>query len=175
LLVAVCLGTGAYCVLRMCTGSAGQRRTAGSEALMGFGMAAMAVPAVVAALPGWSWRIWGAVFGLSAVCAACTVRHDRHQLHHVVGSLAMVYMAAAMAGRGGGMGHMHGGADIPALTGALLLYFAAHALRTGARLVPARAPGAGRAAGAAWSEQPELVRACRLTMSIAMLAMLLGL
>ncbi|NEE52018.1 DUF5134 domain-containing protein, partial [Streptomyces sp. SID8455] len=43
LLMALCAVSGAYCLLRTRTGTPQERRTARGEALMGFGMAAMAV------------------------------------------------------------------------------------------------------------------------------------
>ncbi len=54
-LVVLCAATGAYCLLRMRSSVEEQRRAAGSEALMGFGMAAMAVPAAVLTPPRWAW------------------------------------------------------------------------------------------------------------------------
>ena len=81
-------------------------------------------------------------------------------------------------------GRPHAGtsAGVPLLTGALLLYFVGYVLLSGARLVPVPA-GPGRAAGTGdavargtgWGERPELARACRLSMGIAMLIMLLTL
>ncbi|MFF2654890.1 DUF5134 domain-containing protein [Streptomyces sp. NPDC058045] len=181
LLVALCAASGAYCLLRMRSGVAAQRRSAGGEALMGFGMAAMALPAAVLAPPVWAWPAAAVVFGAVTLRAAWSARHDRHHLHHAVGSAAMVYMALAMTGPGGHgapgtpmPGMAHTGSGPPVLTGLLLLYFAAHALWSGARLVPLTAP-AGAPAPTAWTDRPELAHACRLSMSIAMLAMLLTL
>ncbi|MFJ5773925.1 DUF5134 domain-containing protein [Streptomyces sp. NPDC093094] len=174
LLVALCAATGAYCLLRMRSRVEEQRRTAGTEALMGFGMAAMAVPATVFTPPPWAWPGYAALFGGAALHALWTARADAHHLHHLVGDAAMVYMAVAMAASPGG----HGGSGVPVLTGALLLYFTGYVLLSGARLVPVSvpggaAPGGGRAV--AWGDRPELVRACRLSMGIAMVAMLLAL
>lgn len=83
----------------------------------------------------------------------------------------MVYMAAVMAGG------THSG--LPVLTGALLAYFTGYVLWTGTRLVPVAVAGpeggtrGARTAGLA--DRPELARACRLSMGIGMLAMLLTL
>lgn len=175
LLLALCAGTGAYCLLRMRSGVEEQRRAAGADALMGFGMAAMALPVAVLAPPRWTWLLCAGVFGTAGLRAVWSARRDRHHLHHLVGACAMVYMSLVMAAAPGGhAGHMaraRGGT--PVLTGALLLYFTAHVLAAGARLVPAGAEAA--AASAAWGDRPELARACRLSMSIAMLTMLVAL
>jgi hypothetical protein len=172
LLVALCAATGAYGLLRMRSSVEAQRRAAGGEALMGFGMAAMAVPAAVLTPPRWAWLACAAVFGTAALHALWVARADRHHLHHLVGASAMVYMAAVMAGG------THSG--LPALTGTLLAYFTGYVLWTGTRLVPVAVAGpeggtqgarGTRTAGLA--DRPELARACRLSMGIAMLAMLL--
>lgn len=185
LLVALCAVAGAYCVLRTRSALEEQRRSAGADATMGFGMAAMAVPAAAARPPG-SWQVCAAVFGAMALHAAWSARpgrhgwHGRHHLHHLVGASAMVYMAAVMAG-GDGHGHMghmaQGGMGIPALTGLLLVYFTAHVLWAGARLAPSGPPAPGARdgkGGLGWADRPELARACQLAMSIGMLAMLLA-
>ncbi|ROQ27154.1 uncharacterized protein DUF5134 [Streptomyces sp. PanSC19] len=210
LLVALCAATGAYCLLRtrVCEGE--ERRAAVGEAVMGFGMAAMALPAAVLTPPEWGWTVYAAVFGAAALHGLLAARHGGHHLHHLVGSLAMVYMAVAMAAPGAAgahAGHTAGTAGgIPALTGGLLLYYVAYVLRSGARLVPVTATGgrggdAARTAGGsdtgtawapsgrgtdaawaavggggrAWASRPELAHACRLSMALAMLAMLVTL
>ncbi|MFI8189394.1 DUF5134 domain-containing protein [Streptomyces sp. NPDC085946] len=177
LLVALCAATGAYCLLRMRSSVEAQRRTAADEALMGFGMALMAVPAAAFTPPPWAWPAYAAVFGAAAVRALWTARTSTHHLHHLVGAGAMVYMALAM---GGSPAHGHGGSGVPLLTGALLLYFAGYVLLTGVRLVPVPAVAAsggsetGTGGGSdGWGDRPELARACRLSMGIAMVAMLL--
>ncbi|MFD6287818.1 DUF5134 domain-containing protein [Streptomyces sp. NPDC060205] len=168
LLVALCTATGAYCLLRMRSRVEEQRRTAGGEALMGFGMAAMAVPAAVLAPPRWAWTVYAAVFGVAALRALWAARSSAHHLHHLVGAFAMVYMAAMMAGGA------HSG--IPVLTGVLLVYFTAYVLWTGTRLIPVAAGGpAGGLRAPGWGDRLELARACRLSMGIGMLAMLLTL
>jgi peptidoglycan/LPS O-acetylase OafA/YrhL len=179
LMVALCSATGAYCLLRMRSSTGEQRRSAGAEALMGFGMAAMAVPASVLAPPLWAWAVYTAVFGAAALHALWASRRNPHHLHHLVGALAMVYTAVAMAAAPGHHGH-GGGAGVPALTGALLLYFTGHVLLSGARLLPVPAvaagpagAGGGRAAG--WGDRPELARACQVSMGIAMVIMLVTL
>ncbi|MEU6089923.1 DUF5134 domain-containing protein [Streptomyces sp. NPDC047085] len=184
LLVALCAATGAYCLLRMRSGVEEQRRAAGGEALMGFGMAVMAVPATVLAPPRWAWPVYAAVFAaaaLRALWALWAARAGGHHLHHLIGTAAMVYMALVMAASPAGHHHAHTGAGVPLVTGALLLYFTAYVLLSGARLVPAAVAtgGAGGTGGTAgpgasgWGDRPELARACRLSMGIGMVAMLL--
>lgn len=191
LLMALCALTGAYCLLRTRAGTGEERRTARAEALMGFGMAAMAVPAAVVAPPAWAWAVYAALFGVAALRALWFSRRSGHHLHHLVGSSAMVYMAVAMAGPGtaahGGHGSHTMAGGVPLLTGLLLVYYAAYVLRSGARLIPVAATasgggavgGGGVAAGGpaagGWAARPELALACRLTMGISMFAMLLTL
>ncbi|MFJ9671027.1 DUF5134 domain-containing protein [Streptomyces sp. NPDC101221] len=193
LLVALCAATGAYCLLRMRSSVEEQRSAAGGEALMGFGMAAMAVPAAVFTPPAWVWPGYALVFGAAGLRALWAARSGRHHLHHLVGAAAMVYMAVVMAGSPA-HAHAHDTSGTPVLTGALLLYFTGYVLLTGVRLIPVVAaagsgagappvpvplPGQGpRAEGPAadgWGDRPELARACRLSMAIGMLAMLLPL
>jgi hypothetical protein len=170
LVVALCTATGAYCLLRMRSTVEEQRRAAGGEALMGFGMAAMAVPAAAFTPPSWAWPAYAVVFGAAALHALWAARSSAHHLHHLVGASAMVYMAVVMAASPGH--HTAPGAGIPLLTGALLLYFTGYVLLSGLRLVPVTA-GGGAAGG--WGDRPELARACRLSMGIGMVAMLLTL
>ncbi len=170
LLVALCAATGAYCLLRMRSRVEEQRRAAGGEALMGFGMAAMAVPAAVFTPPSWAWPAYAVVFGAAALHALWEARACAHHLHHLMGSSAMVYMAVVMAASPGQHAG-HGGAGIPLVTGTLLLYFTGYVLLSGVRLMPAAAADGS----VGWGDRPELVRVCRLSMGIAMVAMLLTL
>ncbi|MFF9352535.1 DUF5134 domain-containing protein [Streptomyces sp. NPDC014734] len=185
LLMALCVATGAYCLLRT-RGETGEgRRTARAEALMGFGMAAMAVPTAVMTPPAWGWAVYAVLFGAASLRALWFSRRDGHHLHHLVGSAAMVYMAVAMSPGGGaahgghaGHGGMASAGGVPALTGLLLAYYAFYVLRSGARLIPVAAMAGdvgGGSAGIGWAARPELALACRLTMGIAMFAMLLTL
>ncbi|MFF2509306.1 DUF5134 domain-containing protein [Streptomyces sp. NPDC058067] len=171
LLVALCAATGAYCVLRMRSGVEEQRRAAGSEALMGFGMALMALPAAVVTPPRAAWVVYALVFGAAALRALWAARSGAHHLHHLVGVFAMAYMAVAMAVTPGAHAG-HAGAGAPLVTGLLLLYFAGYVLWSGARLVPVPAAG-GAPPATGWGDRPELARACRLSMGIGMVAMLL--
>ncbi|MEV5683386.1 DUF5134 domain-containing protein [Streptomyces sp. NPDC052164] len=205
LLMVLCGVTGAYCLLRTREGTARERRTARAEALMGFGMATMAVPAALLTPPRWAWGVYVVLFGGAALRALWFARISGHHRHHLVGSLAMVYMAVMMApgiagggGQGGHAGHgaagSHGVAPaaggIPLLTGALLVYYAFYVLRSAGRLIPVPVPagpvapgvssGAGGTPGPAgtgsgWAGLPDLTSACRLTMGMAMFAMLLTL
>ncbi|MFJ6633475.1 DUF5134 domain-containing protein [Streptomyces sp. NPDC091376] len=176
LLVALCAASGAYCLVRMRSFAGEARRAAGGEAVMGFGMAAMAVPAAVVAPPAWAWLVYAAVFGaagLRALWAARASPGGAHHLHHLIGSVAMVYMAWAMSRPApGGHGAHSGGGGVPLLTGVLLVYFAVFVLRTGSRLVPVPAAAGGPAV--AWGARPELALACRVSMGVAMLAMLVS-
>ncbi|MFF0474743.1 DUF5134 domain-containing protein [Streptomyces sp. NPDC004284] len=183
LLVALCAATGVYCLLRMRACAGAEREAAGGEAVMGFGMAFMALPAAVLTPPDWVSPVYAAVFGAAALHGLLAVRRGGHHLHHLVGSLAMVYMALSMAAPGaagaqtGHAGHTAGGAGavagVPVLTGGLLLYYTVYVLRSGARLVPVAAAAGGP--GPSWATRPELTLACRLSMALAMLAMLVTL
>lgn len=195
LLMALCAVSGAYCLLRTRTGTPQERRTARSEALMGFGMAAMAVPAAALSPPDWTWAVYAVLFGAAALRSLRPALRGGHHRHHLVGSLAMVYMAVAMApavaggGGGGHAGHGAGGGagGIPLLTGALLVYYALYVLGSAGRLLPGTGTAVvpvggagvdGRGAGGfggGSDGRPELTTACRLTMGIGMFAMLLTL
>lgn len=182
LLVLLCAASGAYCLWR--AGRSGGGPAAAGDAVMGFGMALMAVPLGTAG--GWQAPLLGAVFCGAALHAAWLLRGGLHHAHHLIGSLTMVYMALA-AGSGAGHGHDQGQAGgLPLLTGLLLVYYAGYVVLGGARLVPVGGAGAGphpagtapHPAGA--SVHPavtggpaEVLRACRLTMAMGMLAMLL--
>ncbi|NEB22467.1 DUF5134 domain-containing protein, partial [Streptomyces coelicoflavus] len=144
LLVALCAATGVYCLLRMRSGVEEQRSAAGGEALMGFGMAAMAVPAAVFTPPPWVWPGYAVVFGAAGLRALWAARSGRHHLHHLVGAAAMVYMAVAMTGSPA-HAHAHGTSGTPVLTGALLLYFTGYVLLAGVRLIPVVAVAGGGA------------------------------
>ncbi|WP_405801163.1 DUF5134 domain-containing protein [Streptomyces sp. NBC_01506] len=214
LVVALCVAAGTYCLLRLRGAAGAGRRTAGGEALMAFGMAAMAVPATAVTPPRWVWLLYAAVFGAAALRALGPARGTSHHLHHLVGILAMLYMAVSMALLPGGThgGHSASAGGTPLATGVLLIYYAGYVLWTGARLLPLQTvtapeggapvgagaadravggvaggtPGDVRVAGAVpgvvadtatggCADRPELALACRLSMGIAMLSMLLTL
>jgi hypothetical protein len=138
-------------------------------------MAVMAVPAAAFSPPRWAWPVYAAVFGAAALRALWAARAAPHHLHHLVGASAMVYMSLAMAAAPPGAHHGHGGSGMPLLTSVLLLYFAGYVLLAGARLVPTAAAVAGAGGGpVGWGDRPELARACRLSMGIGMVAMLLA-
>ncbi|MFF9864588.1 DUF5134 domain-containing protein [Streptomyces sp. NPDC013953] len=174
LLVAMCGVTGASCLVRMRRCGGAERTAAGGEALMGFGMAAMAVP--VSTPQG--WVAYAAVFGAASLHAAWPARRGGHHLHHLVGSLAMVYMAVAMAGAGSGTHGGHGLADpggVPLVTGALLAYYAVYVVRAGTRLVPVAVAAGGPGPDGPVAAGAGVAVACRVSMGTAMLAMLLTL
>ncbi|MFD7320445.1 DUF5134 domain-containing protein [Streptomyces sp. NPDC059875] len=172
LLLTLCGASGVYCLLRMRRCAGEERRAAASEAVMGFGMAAMALPTAVLTPPSWSWMVYAAVFGVAAVRALWAVRRGGHHVHHLVGSVAMVYMAWPGPGAGAHGGHGSGG-GVPLVTGALLAYYVVYVLRSGARLVPVAVPAGGPPA--VWAVRPEFTLVCRLSMALAMLAMLVAL
>ncbi|WP_328911898.1 MULTISPECIES: DUF5134 domain-containing protein [unclassified Streptomyces] len=155
------------------------RDEARHEALMGVGMAVMAVPLSVLDPRPWGAPVFTAVFAAAAVHALLSARRRTgHHLHHSVCSAAMVYMALAMAGGGGGHAEHtgHAGAGTPLLTGVLLLYFAGYVLRSGTRLVALPAPGVlipGAVGTARLRHAPEVAAACRVSMALGMFAMLM--
>ncbi|GHB54097.1 DUF5134 domain-containing protein [Streptomyces cirratus] len=174
LLVALCATSGTYCLLRARRAGGAARGAAVGEALMGLGMAAMAAPSGTGP---WGPGILLGVFCAAAAHALWLLRGGLgvgrgHHAHHAVGSLAMAYMA--YLGLSAGAGHAHGQrAGLPLVTGALLVYFAGYVLLGGTRL--AAAGGTPPVpVGPAPDAPGELIRACRLTMGIGMLAMLLS-
>ncbi|MFD5748740.1 DUF5134 domain-containing protein [Streptomyces sp. NPDC127033] len=176
LLVALCATAGGLCLRRLRAGGTPRHGSAGGEALMGFGMAAMALPATVVTPPRWVWLGYAAVFGAAALRALGNGRGSAHRAHHLLGLLAMVYMAGSMAAAAGGTHTAHA-SGTPLVTGALLLYYAGYVLWAGARLLPlpalpAPAPVNGGSGPVSWADRTELVPACRLSMGIAMLTML---
>ncbi|UQW99933.1 DUF5134 domain-containing protein [Streptomyces sp. RerS4] len=167
LIVLLCAVSGTYCLLRARRAGRAARGGAVGEAVMGLGMAAMAVPSGTGP--------WGPPALLFVFCGAAAhalwlLRDGAHHAHHFVGSLAMAYMA--YVGLAMGSGHGHGTAGLPVVTGVLLVYYAAYVLLGGARLVTAGP--AARAFATPTSAAGELTRACRLAMGTGMLAMLLG-
>lgn len=155
-------------------------REAGDEALMGAGMAVMAVPPSVFDPRPWGAPVLTAVFAAAAVRALLLVRRrPGHHLHHSLGSAAMAYMAFTMARAGPPHAGQaaHAGAGIPLLTGLLLLYFAGYVLRTGTALVAVPAAGplmCGGAGTVRLRHAPEVAAACRVSMALGMFAMLLS-
>ncbi|MFE7591298.1 DUF5134 domain-containing protein [Kitasatospora sp. NPDC057512] len=173
LLALLAAGAGTSCLTRLrhspCAPAGAHRPLAresdAAEALMGLGMAAMAVTG--ATVPA---AVWAGLFGLPAAAFLLAAVHApagrAHRLHHAVGALAMTYMALAMAGAAGHGHHQAAALGLPVLTGALLLYFGGYTLWAGSRLL--RTPAGALAIGTAG-----LPQACRLTMGIGMFAMLL--
>lgn len=154
------------------------RREARHEALMGVGMAVMAVPLTVLDPPRWIAPALAVVYALAAIRSLMPGRGTGHRLHHAVCAGAMVYMAVAMAGSAGPHAEHahHTAAGVPLLTGVLLLYFAGYVLRAGTRLVavPVHAGLTADVPGPVpLRHAPEVAAACRVSMALAMLAMLL--
>jgi hypothetical protein len=155
------------------------RDEARGEAVMGAGMAVMALPVSVLDPRSWVAPVFAVVYALAALHALRPAgRAAGHRLHHVVCSAAMVYMAVSLARTGpAGEGHaMRMGAGTPVLTGLLLLYFAVYVLRTGVRLVTVPAPAGlipGGAGPVRLRSAPEVAVACRVSMALGMLAMLM--
>jgi hypothetical protein len=182
LLVVISTATGISCLLRVrpsagCATTSGERHSARAEGLMGIGMGLMAVPASVLDQRLWGPVLFTVVFGVTAVRSLPLVRRAPHHAHHVVCAVAMVYMAVAMAGSGeakgtAGMEGMPGMMGYPLITGVLLGYFAAYALWAGTRIPAAAA--AGQPGGGVW-QAPELAAACRVSLGLGMVAMLLTL
>ncbi|BBB01677.1 putative integral membrane protein [Actinacidiphila reveromycinica] len=182
------------------------------EAVMGAGMAVMAVPASVLDPHRWVAPVFAVVYAAAALRALLPGTHSPgHRAHHVVCSAAMVYMAVAMArtAPAGGRTMAMGGAGSTVATGLLLVYFAVYVLRAGVGLaVPPQAaggpvpgavpplsgaggpvpaaggPGAGGHAGAVAGgppgggrvplrHSPEVAAACRVSMALGMVVMLL--
>lgn len=170
LLVVLCAAASVSCL---------GRREAGDEALMGAGMAVMAVPLSVFDPPPWGAPVFAVVYALVGLRALLLTRHrPGHHLHHSVCAAAMVYMAVAMARAGPShAGHTeHASAGTALLTGLLLLYFAGYVLRTGMLLVaePAHRPLISGAVGTVpLRHAPEVAVACRVSMALGMFAMLL--
>lgn len=176
LLVALSAAAAVSCVLR---------REPRGEALLGAGMAVMAVPLSVFDPPRWTAAVVAVVFGAVALHALRpSPRRTSHRLHHSVCAGAMVYMSAAMAAAGSAhSGHAaHASAGAPLLTGLLLVYFAGYVLHAGSRLAtptgphPVQAPADLPPGGAIrLRHAPEVAAACRVAMALAMFAMLLTL
>ncbi|MFD6188519.1 DUF5134 domain-containing protein [Streptomyces sp. NPDC060275] len=174
LLAALCATVGAYCLFRVRTGPRAERAEMTSDAVMGFGMAAMAPPSLMAVMPGWSGTAGVACFAAAGLAASASPP-ARQRLHHALGALAMVYMSVTMPMGAAGPGTAHAGhtaeTGVPVLTAVLLAYFGGYVLFAGAALATA---GPADASGAA---HPGVLlgRACRIVMAVAMLTMLAAL
>ncbi len=194
------------------------RRVDAAQALMAVAMAAMLCPLAAAMpRAGWL-VVFGALSGVLLALAGRGLRRDgargchpgegtclgqqrperggrggarpvrRHCWHHLVGSLAMVYLLLAapapmaaghpMASMAAAMPEMAAAGPLPGLVGPLLGYFVGYALWSGARLVRvASASGAGHGAGGApaWAlTAPELAIACEIVMGLGMAYMALA-
>lgn len=184
-LVVLGSAAGGYCLLRLRRARGLERGRAASEAVMGLGMAAMALPVDAVSGRPWSGPLFAVVFAAAAVHGLVLMRGRLGRLHHPLGCLAMVYMALAMP-PGAAAHHSSASGGLPLLTGLLLAYYTVHVLRGGLRLAPAGPavsttpllePGEARPAddGFGPGAPPELPAVCRLALGIGMLIMLLAL
>ncbi|MFZ2117802.1 MAG: DUF5134 domain-containing protein [Pseudonocardiaceae bacterium] len=194
-----------FYVARLCTprrdasawGGTAHRDVDVSRGVMSVGMVAMLVP-WVDPLPRLYWQV---VFGVAAgYIAARLIRRQvragpvpppdlggHHELHLVVGGLAMVYMLAGMpAGHAMAAGMEmaatgSAGVALPLLTWAFIAYFLMFVVRLGARLaIPANTVATERLAVAALGRgtrgvviSPHLLGSSELVMAIGMSYMLL--
>jgi hypothetical protein len=172
-----------------------------ARGVMSLGMVAMLIP-WVDPLPPPSWQV---LFGLSAGhiafrlirrnvrCAPAPVpgagRDEHHELHLVIGGLAMVYMLTAMPARPAMAEHAEGmdmaamgstGSALPVLTWALVAYFLVFVVRLGARLATGAPTLASTPADAALRggprsvvASPHLLGSCEVVMGIGMSYMLM--
>jgi hypothetical protein len=167
LLAVICVS----CVVRLTAARAHRPSPASDDlgqALMGLGMIAM-FASVSGALPK---TVLVVVFGASAAGFAgllargvpCGERETWECVHHVVASVAMVYMALAATGPR---------MAVPSLAGAFGVYFLAYAGWAGLRMAgaPQMAVGTG-VAGVL--RRPRVVEACRAGMGLSMAYLLLG-
>ncbi|MFJ9543900.1 DUF5134 domain-containing protein [Streptomyces sp. NPDC101225] len=195
LLTALGTTTGVLCLLRSRAGAAAdpyKRRTTRAEGAMGIGMALMAAPALAHRTGAWGPMALGVLFTALAVRVVLFAHGESHRLHHTVDAAAMAYMAVLMALAAGGstrgtMAGMHDGGHAtmgPSLVNLTLLgYYIIYVLWSGVRLVPAATVGCAtaptvpgrpvRARSSVW-QASEVGRACRLSLAIGMLAMVLG-
>ncbi|RMI37900.1 DUF5134 domain-containing protein [Streptomyces triticirhizae] len=178
LVVGVCGGVGCYCLGRLRRLPAAGRQGRALEAAMGIAMALMA--AGMAGGPAAPAGVLVAVSAATVLGAALPLGlRARHRAHHAVEGAGMLYMALAMGGASGAHA-AHGGhpgagpAGVPVLSGALLVYCALYALRTAPRLVPAAAaPRAGHGDVGPGAGEDEVAVACRLALTLGMVAMVL--
>ncbi|MCC2275242.1 DUF5134 domain-containing protein [Streptomyces sp. ET3-23] len=187
LLVAIAGGTGLLCLLRARVGGptawCGQR-TACAEGVMGFGMAVMAVPRTALDAHRWGPPVFVVLFVALALRSVFFARGELHRVHHAFEAAAMAYMAAVMSPGGmpgGSMEDMHHDRTmgLPAVNALLAVYFAVYVVVTGAHLlmesgpavVPAR-DGVATAPGG-MLVAPAVEAACRLSLAIGMLVMVL--
>lgn len=165
--------------------TAGERASSLAHAVMAVAMAAMVLP-VPGPVPGALWivlfapmAVWFAAGLLRArtVGGLGAVRWTSVAIHHVVGSLAMIYMSVVLLSGSGGMtgmatGGMHvpdGKIDlVPVFTTPLLLYFVADTVSSGRRLF--RAPSGSTGA----LDSARLRGTCRTLMSLGMTVMLVA-
>jgi hypothetical protein len=197
---AVFAGMALFFAVRLLASSTDPSSADASHGVMSLGMAAMfwpwGNPVQGNPVPALYWQVlfgmaaaWFAVRLLRRGARSATIPQsgsERGDLHHVLGSLAMVYMLAAVPAVHGvahGM-HMPGmsvpGIALPALAWALVGYFLVSAVWLSARLVEPVSTVAASRAGAVLLDggprgvitSPHLVGSCRVVMGIGMSYML---
>jgi hypothetical protein len=164
--------------------TAGERASSLAHAVMALAMAAMFLPVPLPV----SSTLWIVLFAAMAAWFAAgllrarsqgglgTIRWTSVAIHHLVGSLAMIYMSVMMLPGSGMAGMAMGGMDmssgkidfVPVITTPLLLYFVADTVASARRLSRA-SPGSAGALGSA-----RLLGTCRTLMSLGMTAMLVA-
>ncbi len=198
--VAVFVAVALLCVVRLLahrrdaarSGCGTDRISDASHGVMGLGMAAMFSP-WGAPVPALYWQVlFGALAGVFAVrmirrgTRPAAIRQPGTDLHHVIGSLAMVYMLGAipaghsMAADMSMPGMASTGIALPVLAWVLVAYFLVYAVRLGARLVEPASPVAATSAGAVAVgggprgvvTSPHLLGSCLIFMGIGMSYML---
>ena len=192
-----------YYVARLCTasrdtpawGGAAHRDVDASRCVMSLGMVAMLVP-LIDPLPRLYWQVaFGVAAGHMAVrlirrqlrSVPVPARHlgGHHELHLVIGGVAMVYMLEMMPAEHAmavGMAATDAaGVALPVLTWSFIAYFLVFVVRLGARLaMPANAAETETLASAALGGgtrgvvvSPHLLGSSELVMAVGMSYMLL--
>ena len=157
-----------------------------SHLVMCAGMAAMFLPSLDP-LPPMAWiAVFGATaawFAVRAVRRKAWTERRPEEFHHVFGSLAMVYMFAAMPGSGpmagmemSGMAgmDMESGLAIPVLAWVFAVYFLAHTVRLGATLIETPGAGAALAGPRQIAMSAPVLGSCRVVMGVGMGYMLVA-
>jgi len=193
LFASVLIVVAAYCAGRLILasrdGQAGgccsDRSADVSHLVMCAGMAAMFLPSLDP-LPPMAWiTVFGATaawFTGRAVRRKVWTARRPEELHHVLGSLAMVYMFAAMpSGHMAGMEmagmpgmEMGSGLAIPVLAWVFTAYFLAHTVRLGATLIETPGAGAALAGPRQIAMSAPVLGSCRVVMGVGMGYMLVA-
>lgn len=171
-----CLALGVLHLLRLATGRA-ERIGEASHAAMSLGMAVMFSP-LPDPVPDPVWIVvFGAALAWFGVVAARARSLRGEPGHHVIGSVAMLFMV--LAGHHGGEHAGHGGGSPVTSVVAILLagYFAWHVLRCADRLrvgAPVAVTPDGAAVAVPAIAAPRTAALSHLVMAVGMTVMLLG-